>query len=120
MFLSFKGFPLRSPIPQALADEAIRGLRAIHQLGVLQGHPAARNILVHPDRSGITWIDFERAEFVRPRVVLGALSPNRKRKLGPYYREERKCRYGKSNEAPLVEIGKAEAELARLMGKQRY
>ncbi|OBT57881.1 hypothetical protein VE04_02107 [Pseudogymnoascus sp. 24MN13] len=62
MFLSFGGFQLRSQIPPNLADEAICGLRAIHQLGVLQGDPAARNILVHRDRPGITWIDFERAE----------------------------------------------------------
>jgi hypothetical protein len=70
MFLSFGGFPLRSPISLTLADDAICGLHAIHQLGVLQGDPEARNILVHPDRPGITWIDFERAEFVRPRAVL--------------------------------------------------
>jgi hypothetical protein len=44
--------------------------------------PATRNILVHPDRPGVTWIDFERAEFLRPRVALGNLCPNRKRKLG--------------------------------------
>jgi hypothetical protein len=82
MFLSFGGFPLRSPIPPSLADEAILGLHAIHQLGVLQEDPAAQNILIYPDRPGMTWIDFERAKFVRPRVALGALSPNRKRKLG--------------------------------------
>ncbi|KFY03306.1 hypothetical protein V490_00212 [Pseudogymnoascus sp. VKM F-3557] len=63
-----------------LAKEAICGLRAIHQLGVLQGDPAARNILVHPDRPGITWIDSEQAKFVHPRAVLGTSSPNRKRK----------------------------------------
>jgi hypothetical protein len=112
MFLSFGGFQLRSPIPPTLADEAICGLRAIHGLGVLQGDPAARNILVHPDRLGITWIDFERAEFVRPRAVLGTLSPNRKRKLG-WSHEEGKCQHGKSSKAPLLEIGKARAELAK-------
>jgi hypothetical protein len=81
MFLSFGGFPIRLPIPAALADEAIRGLQAIHQLGVLQKDPAARNILVHPDRPGMTWIDFERAALLSSRVTLGSLSPNRKRKL---------------------------------------
>jgi hypothetical protein len=82
MFLSFGGFPIRVPIPAALADEAIRGLQAIHQLGVLQKDPAARNILVHPDRPGITWIDFERAVLLSPRVALSNLSANRKRKHG--------------------------------------
>jgi hypothetical protein len=118
MFLSFGGFPLRLPIPRTLADNAICGLHAIHQLGVLQGDPAARNILVHPDRPGITWIDFERAEFVRPRAVLGILSPNRKRKLGRSH-EEGKCQNGKtSKKTPASEIGQAKMELARLVVKQ--
>jgi hypothetical protein len=53
MFLSFGRFPIRLPISAAFTDEAIRGLEAIHQLGVLQD-PAARNILVHLDRPGMT------------------------------------------------------------------
>ncbi|KFX87744.1 hypothetical protein O988_09302 [Pseudogymnoascus sp. VKM F-3808] len=54
------------------------GIRVtIHQLGVLQGDSEARNILVHPGRRETTWIDFERAEFVRPRAVLGTLSPRK-------------------------------------------
>lgn len=118
MFLSFGGFQLRSPIPRTLADDAVCGLHAIHKLGVLQGDPAARNILVHPDRPGITWIDFERAEFVRPRAVLGILSPNRKRKLGRSH-EEGKCQNGKSSKkTPASEIGQAKTELARLVVKQ--
>jgi len=118
MFFSFGGFQLQSPIPRTLADDAICGLHDIHQLGVLQGDPAARNILVHPDRPGITWIDFERAEFVRPRAVLGTLSPNRKRK-GSWSHEEGKCQYGKdSKKTPAVEIHQAKTELARLVVKQ--
>ncbi|ELR10289.1 hypothetical protein GMDG_04675 [Pseudogymnoascus destructans 20631-21] len=108
---------LRSPISQTLADDAISGLHAIHQLGVLEGDPAARNILVHPDRPGITWIDFERAEFVHPRAVLGTLSPNRKRKLG-WSHEEGKCENGKSSKKiSASEIGQAKTELARLVVK---
>ena len=49
IFLSFDGFPIRAPIPANLADEAIRILQAIHQLGVLQKDSAARNILFYPD-----------------------------------------------------------------------
>lgn len=82
MFLSFNGFPIKAPIPATLADEAVRSLQAIHELGVLQKDPRAPNILVHPDRPGITWIDFERAEIRSRRVALGNLSSNRKRKHG--------------------------------------
>ncbi len=105
MFLRSGGFPIRSPIPLTLADDAIRGLQAMHQLGVLQEDPRARNILVHPDRPGTTWIDFERAAFISPRVILGSLSTNRKRKLGP--QEEVKCQNERSGKASLREIGKA-------------
>src|SRR4030088_1298968 len=80
IFLSFNGFPIKAPIPATLADEAMRGLQAIHELGVLQKDARTPNILVHPDRPGITWIDFERAKLLSPRVALGNLSPNRKRR----------------------------------------
>jgi hypothetical protein len=55
-------------------------VQAIHKLGVLQMDPRAPNILIHPDRPVITWIDFERAELSLPRVALGSLSANRRRK----------------------------------------
>ena len=113
MFLGFGGFPIRSPIPAALADEAIRGLQAIHQLGVLQKDPAARNILVHPDRPGMTWIDFERAAFLSPRVALGSLSANRERK--PEFHNGVKFPE-KSSKASTEEIVRARAELTRLVG----
>ncbi|KAH8587607.1 hypothetical protein B0O99DRAFT_556325 [Bisporella sp. PMI_857] len=113
MFLSFGGFPIRSPIPPTLADEAIRSLQAMHQLGVLQKDPAARNILVHPDRLGTTWIDFERATFLPPRVILGSLSTNRKRKIesqtGAKYPE-------KAGKAYAKEVARARAELTTLVG----
>jgi hypothetical protein len=116
MFLSFGGFPIRSPISAALADEAIRGLQAIHQLGVLQKDPAARNILVHPDRPGMTWIDFERATLFSPRVTLGSFSANGKRKLG--VRDGAK--FPKSENACAKEISRATAELARLVGSPSF
>ncbi len=116
IFMSFEGFPLRSSIPPTLAEEAIRALRAIHQLGVLQGDPAARNILIRPDRPRITWIDFERAEFVHSRVVLGPSSPNQKRKLDKSHKEN--CVNGESSKAPLQEIGRAKGELAKFHSEQ--
>lgn len=108
MFLSFGGFPIRLPTPAALADEAIH----IHQQGVLQKDPAARNILAHPDRPGMTWIDFERATLFSPRVTLGNFSTNRKRKLG--FHDGAKS--PKSGSACVKGIARATAELARLVG----
>jgi hypothetical protein len=116
MFLSFNRFPIQSPIPAALADEAIRGLQGIHQLGVLQKDPTARNILVHPDRLGMTWIDFERTTLFSPRVTLGSLSANRKQKLGFHDR----AKFPKSENACAKEIARATAELARLFGSTSF
>lgn len=101
---------MRSPISPAVVDDAIRGLRAMHDLGVMQGDSTASNILAHPDRPGIIWIDFERAEFIRPRVVLGSLPSNRKRN---WSHEEGKHR----KRTPLSEIRQAKTELTRLVGK---
>ncbi|KFY50792.1 hypothetical protein V495_00095 [Pseudogymnoascus sp. VKM F-4514 (FW-929)] len=110
MFLSFGGFPLRSPISPAVVDDAIRALHAIHKLGVMQGDSIASNVLAHPDRPGLIWIDFERAEFIPPREVLGSLSPNRKRN---WSHEEGKHR----KRTPSSEIREAKTELTRLVGK---
>jgi hypothetical protein len=110
IFLSFGGLPIRVPIPAALAGEAIRGLQAIHQLGVLQKDPAARHILVHPDRPGMTWIDFERAVIFSPRVTLGSLSANRKRKLE--FREGAK--------SPEKSENACAKQMARLVGSTSF
>jgi hypothetical protein len=113
MFLSFGGFPIRALILATAADQAIRILYIIHQLGVLQKDFETRHILVHPDRPGMTWIDFERAELFSPRVTLGSLSANRKRKLefqeGAKFPEE-------SDKACQREIVKAKSELTGLVG----
>jgi hypothetical protein len=108
MLLSFGGFPIRVSIPAALADEAIRGLQAIHHLGVLQkdSESIARHVLIHPDRTGIAWIDFERAKFFSPRVALRSLSANRKRKFG---------KGGKSPEESSKEFGKEIASATRVL-----
>jgi hypothetical protein len=100
-------------IGQNYADEAIRILYVIHQLGVLQKDFETRHILVHPDRPGMTWIDFERAELFSPRVTLGSLSAHRKRKLE--FQEGAKFPE-KSDKACAREIIRATAELTRLVG----
>jgi hypothetical protein len=50
-------------------------------------------------------------------VPQAPLEQSRKRKLGRSH-EEGKCQNGKSSKAPLLEIGKARTELAKLVGKQ--
>jgi serine/threonine protein kinase len=112
MFLSFGGFPLRSPISSTIVNEAIHGLQAMHQLGVLQKDPAARNILFHPDRPGITWIDFERATFLPPRVTLGSLCSNRKRKIEPQIGDKYP---EKTSKAYAQEVIRARIQLATLV-----
>lgn len=114
MFLSFGGFPLRSPISQAVVDNAVSHLRDMHELGVMQGDSIPSNVLVHPDRPGIIWIDFERAELIPARAVLGDLSPNRKRRWSNEEREHVKH----SKRTPSSEIREAKTELGRLVGKR--
>ena len=46
----------------------------------MQKDPAARNILAHPDRPGMTWTDFERATLFTLQVTLGSLSANKIKK----------------------------------------
>ena len=110
MFLSFSGFPIKSPIPAALVNEAI------HQFRVLQKYPAARNILTHLDRLGTIWIDFERATLFSPRVILESLSANRKRKLGVHDG----ARFPTSENGSAKEIARATAELVRLVGSTSF
>jgi hypothetical protein len=98
---------------QNYAEEAIRILYVIRQLGVLQKDFETRHIFVHPDRPGMTWIDFERAELFSPRVTLSSLSANRKRKLE--FQEGAKFPQ-KSDKACAREIVRATAELTILVG----
>ncbi|KAF2182685.1 hypothetical protein K469DRAFT_636613 [Zopfia rhizophila CBS 207.26] len=56
--------------------------RAIHDLGVLHKDLMPRNILWNEETCQVIVIDFERAEVVKPRTVLGVISANRKRKRG--------------------------------------
>jgi hypothetical protein len=100
----------KSTDPSHTCREAIRGLQAIHQLGVLQKDPAGRHILVHPDRPGMTWIDFERAVIFSPRVTLGSLSANRKRKLE--FREGAK--------SPEKSENACAKQMARLVGSTSF
>ncbi|KAF2179925.1 hypothetical protein K469DRAFT_730386 [Zopfia rhizophila CBS 207.26] len=70
MFLSFGGKP-------------------IHDLGVLHKDLMPRNMLWNEETGQVMVIDFERAEVVKPRTVLGVISANRKRKRGLMLRYSR-------------------------------
>ncbi|KAH8588056.1 hypothetical protein B0O99DRAFT_525815 [Bisporella sp. PMI_857] len=117
MFLSFAGYQIQSPISKAVITKAIQGLQAIHELGILQKDPAARNILVYPGESRVAWIDFERAEILPSRNILGVLSPNRKRKLWPPQGDGRKIRmdFEAGTRTTQSEINQARAELMKLL-----
>ena len=59
----------------ALAAEALRGLRLIHNAHVLHGDAEARNILVYPETGKVVWLDFSSAEI--NRAILGAILERR-------------------------------------------
>ena len=84
MFLSFGGrviFGLMNADNQPyLAQRVQRSIQAIHELGVLHRDPFPRNILWNAEIDQAMIIDFERAKVLEGRPVLGAVSPNRKRK----------------------------------------
>jgi hypothetical protein len=84
MFLSFGGELIskhitpnnRLPVTQQVDLSA----QAIHDLQVLHKDLEPRNILWNEETKGVMVIDFERAEVLKPRTVLGVISSNRKRK----------------------------------------
>ncbi|KAF2174662.1 hypothetical protein K469DRAFT_681013 [Zopfia rhizophila CBS 207.26] len=65
-----------------ITQQVDRSARAIHDLGVLHKDLMPRNILWNEEMCQVIVIDFERAEVVKPRTVLGVISANRKRKRG--------------------------------------
>jgi len=73
-------------------------------------------MLDHPDRPGMTWIGFERATLFSPRVALGSLLVNRKRKL----RFQDGAKFLKIENAQAKEIAKAIAKLTRLVGSTSF
>lgn len=87
MFLSFGGKRIsqrlttgNSPLITKQVDDSAQ---AIHNLGVLHKDLEPRNILWNEEIGRVMVIDFERAEVVEKRTVLGIISANRKRKRGP-------------------------------------
>ena len=58
--------------------------RAIHDLGVLHKDLMPRNMLWNEETGQVMVIDFERAEVVKPRTVLGAISKEEEGIRGKY------------------------------------
>ena len=87
MFLSFGGKLISQRINGDnrlyLTERVERSIRAVHQLGVLHRDAMPRNILWNAEVGQAMIIDFERSEILKPRAVLGVISPNRKRKRVP-------------------------------------
>ena len=84
MFFGFGGQPIFRYINAAnrvyMTQLVVRSIEAIHQLGVVHRDVMPRNILWNAHLGQMMIIDFERAEIQKPKLVLGDISPNRKRK----------------------------------------
>lgn len=57
--------PSRDNMTEAIAEEALRALRLIHNAHVLHGDAVGRNILIYPHTGKVVWIDFSSAEINR-------------------------------------------------------
>lgn len=83
IFLGFEGVSLSSKsVIVSISEEAIRGIKAIHALGVLHEDVAFQNLLLQPKGHRPVWHDFERAVLVEQKESLGEISLNRERKRG--------------------------------------
>ncbi|KAI4128198.1 MAG: hypothetical protein LQ347_004278 [Umbilicaria vellea] len=92
MFIGFGGYPVSRQINPAnsvqITQQFERSVQAIHQLRVLHRDLMPRNILWNAKLGQIMIIDFERAEIQESRAILGAISPNRKRKWPTALKEQ--------------------------------
>ncbi|KAK9853413.1 hypothetical protein MYU51_006495 [Penicillium brevicompactum] len=84
MLLSPGGQPLDLALREMRQDSLIakmkESLSQMHRLDVVHKDPAPRNWLYNPESNKVVFFDFERAEILNLRPILGAISPNRKRK----------------------------------------
>ena len=87
MLLSPGGQPLDLALKEMERDCLIakmkESLSEMHRLNVLHKDPAPRNWLYNPESKKVVFFDFERAEIIESRPILGIISPNRKRKRMP-------------------------------------
>ena len=110
MLLSPGGQPLDLALKEMSRDCLIakmkESLSGMHRLNVLHKDPAPRNWLYNPESKKVVFFDFERAEIIDLRPILGMISPNRKRKLMPHDGLDKKLPSGFAGE-----INKAVQEL---------
>ena len=94
MFLSFGGKRITQHLTAenrlSVTQQVDCSARAIHNLGILHRDLMPRNILWNEEIGRVMVVDFERAECVKPRLTLGTISANRKRK-GEYDTRLSKC-----------------------------
>ncbi|KAL2374386.1 hypothetical protein RJ035_003249 [Blastomyces gilchristii] len=94
MFMGYAGRTLakRHEIDQSqLTQQAEDSLHAIHRLGVLHSDPIPGNMTWNKENGRVMFIDFERAKFQNPRMPLGPVSPNNRRKRALYDKRRSKC-----------------------------
>lgn len=110
ILLSPGGQPLDLALKEMSRDCLIakmkESLSGMHRLNVLHKDPAPRNWLYNPESKKVVFFDFERAEIIDLRPILGMISPNRKRKLMPHNGLDKKLPSGFAGE-----INKAVQEL---------
>ncbi|KAF2785855.1 hypothetical protein K505DRAFT_261180, partial [Melanomma pulvis-pyrius CBS 109.77] len=86
MLLSFGGERISRHMTVENKEDMTRQVecsaQAIHKLGVLHKDLMPRNILWNGETGNVMVIDFERAEVVNARAVLGVIAPNGKRTRG--------------------------------------
>jgi hypothetical protein len=84
MFLSFGGKRISQHLTAknkpVLTQQVDYAAQAFHNLRVLHKDLMPRNILWNEETRWVMVVDFERAEVVKARPALGAISANRKRK----------------------------------------
>jgi serine/threonine protein kinase len=87
MLLSTGGQPLDLALKEmsraCLITKMKESLSEMHRLNVLHKDPAPRNWLYNRESKKEVFFDFEMAEIIESRPILGIMSPNRKRKRMP-------------------------------------
>jgi serine/threonine protein kinase len=82
----------------------------IHAFGIRHEDVRSPNVLRNPKNGNVMIIDFERAQMVVPRPVLGDISVNRKRKRQDDATVKQHCRHTCN-----IEGGQVKAELQALV-----
>jgi hypothetical protein len=84
MFLSFGGIRIAQHLTAenrlSITKQVDCSAQAIHDLGILHRDLMPRNLLWNKETGQVMVVDFERAECIKPRPVLGTVSANWKRK----------------------------------------